>query len=64
LFGSFVTVAVNAWVIVAITVGFGGTTSIRMAGTVTFALATALESATEVALTVTCVSLTGGAGAV
>jgi hypothetical protein len=35
-----------------------------MAGTVTAALATAFESATDIAVTVTWLSLAGGAGAV
>jgi hypothetical protein len=48
-----VTVAVNACVIVAITVGFCGSTSITMAGTVMVELAAAFESATDVAVTVT-----------
>ena len=64
LFGSFVTVAVNCFVIVAITVGLCGSTSTRIAGTVTSALATASAFATEVAVTVICTSLAGGAAAV
>ena len=64
LFGSLVTVAVNCWVMVAITVAVWGSTSTTIAGTVNTALATASELPTAVAVTVTCKSLAGGAGAV
>lgn len=63
-FGSFVTATVNCWGIVASTVGFCGSTSTTIAGTVIRALAIASEFATEVAVTVTCKSLAGGSGAV
>jgi hypothetical protein len=65
LLGSFVTVTVNCIVLVARTgSGFCGSTSTTIAGTVTRALATASELATEVAVTITCKSFAGGAGAV
>jgi hypothetical protein len=63
--GSFVTVTVNCMLLVASTgSGLCGSTSTTIAGTVTRALATASVLATAVAVTVTCKSFAGGAGAV
>jgi hypothetical protein len=60
-----VTVNVKGCDMVAITRGsVCGSTSTTIAGTVTNALAVAKLFTTEVAVTVTCRSLTGGAGAV
>jgi hypothetical protein len=65
LAGSFVTVTVNCMLLVASRgSGLCGSTSTTIAGTVTKALAAALELATAVAVIVTCKSLAGGAGAV
>jgi len=61
---SLVTVAVNWAVAVARTVALPGETETVMAGTVIVAELDLVESATEVALTVTVRVLAGGPGAV
>ncbi len=64
LAGSFVTVAVNCWVALTVTVGFVGEMLTLMAGTVIVVEADLLGSATEVAVMVTVKLLAGGPGAV
>src|SRR5207302_8150871 len=65
LLGSFVTVAVNCWVVFAVTLAVAGETETAI-GTVTVTVATAdfVVSAAEIAVTVTCAGLGTADGAV